>query len=280
MFPGVDCSVDFPSTYEVKEFDLSHNPTITVDNNSACCPTDEDLDVKLPATTKTDDVLLEDLVPTSIPSSHTATNRIRDGEQLNVSQDLNNFHVFNDPNKMNSNENNEEEHSKIKVNVTNHQKDTGIESKVVSRTTTQIVNLDHIKEFQESMDSYKIGNGVCSFDTIALAIAFFECTCNVHLIVTKSSSHNYQQNSCKQHLGCTFHVSFGHHYSTGLLHMKKCSVLHNWFSTVTTAKGGRTLKKRRKRQFQQSFLNALVMFILLSQRVHHTIISNILANNT
>ena len=55
---------------------------------------------------------------------------------------------------------------------------------------------------------------------IALAIAFYEYTCNVCLDVTKSSAHNYQQYSCKQHLGCTFHVLFGHHHSTGLLHMK------------------------------------------------------------
>ena len=38
--------------------------------------------------------------------------------------------------------------------------------------------------------------------------------------------------------------------------MKKCSVLHNGFSTETTAKGGRKLKKRRKRQFQQSYILA------------------------
>ena len=86
--------------------DLSHNPTITAHNNSACHPTDEEFNVKLPATTKADDILLDDLVPTSILSPHTATNRIGVGEQLNVSPDLNNFHVFNEYNKMTSNENN------------------------------------------------------------------------------------------------------------------------------------------------------------------------------
>ena len=65
VYPGVDHTVNFQSTYEVEEFDHSHNPTILVNNNSACHPTDEDLDVKLPATTKADDVLLEDLIPTT-----------------------------------------------------------------------------------------------------------------------------------------------------------------------------------------------------------------------
>ena len=106
------------------------------------------------------------------------------------------------------------------------------------------------------MDSYKIGNGVHLFDMIALAIAFYECTCNVHLVVTKSSAHNYWQYSCNQHLGCYFHVSFGHHCGTGLVHMKKCNVLHNGSTTETTVKGGRKLKKRRKGQFQQSHILA------------------------
>ena len=120
MFSGVDHSVDFPSTYEVEELDLSHNPTITADNNSTCHPANEDLDVKLPVTTKTDDVLLEDLVPTSIPLVHTGTSRIGVGEQLNVSHDLNDFHVFNINNKMKSKENNEQEHPKVmEVKVAN-----------------------------------------------------------------------------------------------------------------------------------------------------------------
>ena len=69
----------------------------------------------------------------------------------------------------------------------------------------EMVNLDHTKAFQECMDSYGIHNGVASFDTIELAVAFCELTCNTHLIVTKSSGSNYQQ----QHEGCNFHVSFG-----------------------------------------------------------------------
>ena len=52
VFPGVDHSVNFPSTYEVEELDLSHNPTLAADNNSACHATDEELDVRLPATKK------------------------------------------------------------------------------------------------------------------------------------------------------------------------------------------------------------------------------------
>ena len=147
----LELTIDFPSTNEVEELAFSRNPTITADNISAYHPTHKDLDVKLPATTKTDDVLMEDLVPTSIPSPHTTTNRIGVGEQLHVSHDLKNFHVFNDNNKMNSNENIEQEHPKMKV--TNQQKDAVIESELVSWTTTTIINLDHTKEFQECMDS-------------------------------------------------------------------------------------------------------------------------------
>ena len=68
------------------------------------------------------------------------------------------------------------------------------------------------------MDTYEIGKGVHSFNMIALAIAFYESICNIHHVVTKSSAHNYEQYSYKQHLGCTFHVSFGQHYATRLLH--------------------------------------------------------------
>ena len=38
--------------------------------------------------------------------------------------------------------------------------------------------------------------------------------------------------------------------------MKKCNFFHNRYSTETVAKGGRKLKKRRKGQFQQSYLLA------------------------
>ena len=144
----------------------------------------------------------------------------------------------------------------MEVKVANQQKDTVIESELVSRTTTKIVNLNHTKEFPECMNSYKIGIGVHSFDMIGLAIAFYECSCNVHLIVTKSSALNYWQYTCKQHSGCTFHDSFGHHYSTGLLHMKKGNFRHNGFIAETTAKGGQKFKKRRKGEFQQSYVLA------------------------
>ena len=63
---------------------------------------------------------------------------------------------------------------------------TAIESQQVCTTTMEMVNLDHTKAFQECMGSYGIHNGVAQFVTIALAIAFYESTCNIHLIVTKS----------------------------------------------------------------------------------------------
>ena len=94
-----------------------------------------------------------------------------------------------------------------------------------------------MKEFQECMDTYKIGNGAHSFDMIALAIAFYKSICNICLVVMKSSAHNYQQYSCKQHLGCNFHISFGWHHGTGLLHMKKCNFIHNGYTTETIAQG-------------------------------------------
>ena len=52
------------------------------------------------------------------------------------------------------------------------------------------VTLDHMKAFQECMDSYGIHNGVPTFNAIALAIAFYESTC-IHLIVTKSGASNH-----------------------------------------------------------------------------------------
>ena len=52
------------------------------------------MDVKLPVTMKAQDVLLEVLVITSILSPHTATDRFGVGDQLNVSQDVKNIHVF------------------------------------------------------------------------------------------------------------------------------------------------------------------------------------------
>ena len=250
VIPGVDHSVDFPSFYDVEELDVSYNWTITAVNESAYNPTIEELDVKLPATKKAQDVLLEDLVPCSRLSPLTATNRFGIGEQLSVSQDVNNNHVLNDNNKSTSKENEKQEHPKMmEVPVANQQMDMPMESELVSKTTTKIVNLNHTKEFQECMDIYEIANGVHSFNTIALAIAFYECTCNIHLVVTKSLAHNYQQYSCKQHLGCNFHISFGQHHGTGLLDMKKCNFLHYGYTTETIAKGRRKLKRRRKDSF-------------------------------
>ena len=55
-------------------------------------------------------------------------------------------------------------------------------------------------------------------------------------------------------LGCNFHISSGQHCGTGLLHMKKYNFLHNGYTMETIAEGGRKLKKRRKRQFQQSYI--------------------------
>ena len=97
----------------------------------------------------------------------------------------------------------------MEISVANQLTDTAMESELVSRTTTEIVNLDHVKEFQECMDTYEISNGVHSFDMIALAIEFYKSTCNIHLVVMKDSAHNCQQYSCKQCLGCNFHISFG-----------------------------------------------------------------------
>ena len=132
-----------------------------------------------------------------------------------------------------------------------------IESELVSRTTTKIVNLDHTKEFQECMDSYEIGNRVHSFDLIALAIAFYECTCNVCLVVTKSSAQIYWQYSCKQHLGCSF-LCFIWSSLQYWIATHECNFLgvHNGSIAEITAKGGRELKKSRKGQFQQSYILA------------------------
>ena len=205
----------------LKNWMYSNNWTITAVNESAYNPTIDELDVKLPATKKVQDVLLEDLVLSSRLSPPTDTNKFGIGEQLPVSQDVNNIHVFNDNNKSTSKENEEQEHPKMmEVPVASQQTDTAMESELVSKSTTRTVNLDHMKELQECMDSYNIGNGVHSFDMIALTIGSYECTCNICLVVTKSSAHNYWQYSSKQHSGCNFHISFDCHHSTGLLRMK------------------------------------------------------------
>ena len=88
----------------------------------------------------------------------------------------------------------EDRHPKVmEVAVLKQPTHTAMESKLVSTTTMEMVNLDHMKEFQECMDRYGIHNGVASFGTIVLAIPFYELTCNICLVVTKSSANNYQQ---------------------------------------------------------------------------------------
>ena len=72
-------------------------------------------------------------------------------------------------------------------------------SEVSSSNQSKTVNFDHSKEFQECMDTYEISKGVESFEKIALAIAFYESSYNIHLTVMKSSALHYWQYSCKQH---------------------------------------------------------------------------------
>ena len=135
--------MDITSIYDVEDMDVSNKQTITAVNESAYNPAIEELDVKLPATKKAQDVQLEDLVPSSTLSPPTATNRFGISEQLSVSQDVNNSHIFNNNNKSTSRENKEDEHPKMmEVSVANQPMDTAMESELVSRTTTEIVNLD------------------------------------------------------------------------------------------------------------------------------------------
>ena len=144
VIPGVDNCVDIPSIYDIEEWDISNNQTMTAVNESVYNPVIEELDVKLPATKKAQDVLLEDHVPSSRLSPPTATNRFGIGEQLPVSQDVNTIHVFNDNHKSTLRENKKEEHPKVmEVSLSNQQTDTEMESELVSKTTTEIVNLDH-----------------------------------------------------------------------------------------------------------------------------------------
>ena len=56
---GLDNVTEFPSTDEEHELDFPHNPTITINNNSASLPANEDLDMKLPASMKMDDLMLD-----------------------------------------------------------------------------------------------------------------------------------------------------------------------------------------------------------------------------
>ena len=65
------------------------------------------------------------------------------------------------------------------LNVSTQQTDSAVESMLASKTTAKVVNLDHTNEFQECMNSYEAGRGVYSLDMIALAIAFYEYSCNI-----------------------------------------------------------------------------------------------------
>ena len=104
VIPGVDHSVDLPSTYDVEELGVSNSHTISAFNESAYHPTVEELDVKLPASMKAQDILLP---------PPTAPDRFGFCEQHPVSQDVNNIHVFDDNNNMTSNENKKQEHPKM-----------------------------------------------------------------------------------------------------------------------------------------------------------------------
>ena len=164
-------------------------------NDSMYHPASEELHMKPPGTKK-QDLVLEDI----------------------------NIHVFSDEPNITVQQSEDEGHPKVmEVAVPKQPTLTTMESKLVSTSSMEMVNLDHTKEFQECMGSYGICNGVASSDTIPLAIAFYKSTCNICFVVTKISAKNYLQYSCKQHVGCNFHISFGHHHGTGLLHMKKCN---------------------------------------------------------
>ena len=74
MIHGVDHNVDYPSIYDVDKMDASNNQTITAVKDSTYHPAIEELEVKPPTTKKAQDVLLEDLVPSSTMSPRTAIN--------------------------------------------------------------------------------------------------------------------------------------------------------------------------------------------------------------
>ena len=125
---------------------------------------------------------------------------------------VDNIHVFNDNNKYIELDNDNEQQLQVIERVVNKQQtNTAMGSEVSSSHQSKTVNFEHSKEFQECMDTYEISKGVDSFEKIALAIAFYESSYYIHLNVMKSSANHYQQYSCKQHLGCTSHVSFGQH---------------------------------------------------------------------
>ena len=165
--------------------------------------------MKSPATKK-QDVLLEDIVPSSTISPPTVTNIIFGiTQQCPASPGVNNIHVFNDNDNKTVQENEQEGHPKV-IAVAKQATHTAMESELVSRTTTEMVNLDHTMEFQECMDTCKIHNGVHSFDTIAWLLHFVNPPVTFVLLSQRVlQTNNHQQYSCKQHLGCNFHISFG-----------------------------------------------------------------------
>ena len=105
---------------------------------------------------------------------------------------VDNIHVFNDNNKFIKLDNdNEQQLQVVETAVTKQQANTAMDSEVCSTNQSKMVNFDHSKEFQECMGTYEISNRVESFETIALAIAFYESSYNTHLTVTKSSANHY-----------------------------------------------------------------------------------------
>ena len=136
-------------------------------------------------------------------------------------------------------------------------------SEVSSSHQSKTVNFDHSKGFQECMDTYEMSKGVDLFEKIAVAIAFYESSYHIHLSVTKRSANHYWQHSCKQHSGCNFCVTVGQHHGSGLLHQKQCIFIYSGCTLEVVGKGGRKWKKRRKGQFQQSYL--------LASLTHHSV---------
>ena len=118
------------------------------------------------------------------------------------------IHVFNDNDNNTVQEYEEEGHPKVmEVAAAKQPTHIAMELKLVSRTTMEMVNLDHMKEFQECMDSYKIHNGVDSYDTIVLATVFYESTCTICLVVTKISANNYWQYVHPRHQPCNIFLA-------------------------------------------------------------------------
>ena len=75
------------------------------------------------------------------------------------------------------------------VQVGTQQKIPAIESKVVSKTTTEIVNLDHTQEFQECMESYKFGNGVHSLTQFFWLLHFMNALV-IFVMLSQRVQHN------------------------------------------------------------------------------------------